>query len=77
LRSPALLAAVSWVLAIGLIVSVSLMATASTLLANLLERLPWMAWLELLLVVFVAFDMIWRGIYEIEPHLMVSAGGGP
>ena len=71
LRSPALLAAVSWVLAIGLIVSVSLMATASTLLANLLERLPWMAWLELLLVVFVAFDMIWRGIYEIEPHLMM------
>jgi YjbE family integral membrane protein len=59
------------VLAIGLIVSVSLMATASTLLANLLERLPWIAWLGLLIVVFVAFDMIWRGIYEIEPHLMV------
>jgi predicted tellurium resistance membrane protein TerC len=55
------------VLAVGLIVSVSLMATASTLLAKLLERLPWIAWLGLLIVVFVAFDMIWRGIYEIEP----------
>jgi len=32
------------VLAIGLIVSASPTATASTLLANLLERLPWMAW---------------------------------
>jgi YjbE family integral membrane protein len=65
------------VLAIGLIVSVSLMATASTLLAKLLERLPWIAWLGLLIVVFVAFDMIWRGIYEIEPHLVGWAGGGP
>jgi len=25
----------------------------------------------LLIMVFVAFDMIWRGIYEIEPHLMM------
>jgi YjbE family integral membrane protein len=67
------------VLAVGLIVSVSLMATASTLLAKLLGRLPWIAWLGLLIVVFVAFDMIWRGIYEIEPHLMGTGaipGGG-
>jgi len=65
------------VLAIGLIVSVSLMATASTLLAKLLERLPWIAWLGLLIVVFVAFDMIWRGLYEIDPHLMQWSGRGP
>jgi YjbE family integral membrane protein len=57
------------VLTIGLIVSVTLMATASTLLAKLLARLPWVAWLGLLIVVFVAFDMIWRGVYEIKPHL--------
>jgi YjbE family integral membrane protein len=65
------------VLAIGLIVSVSLMATASTLLARLLERLPWIAWLGLLIVVFVAFDMIWRGLYEIDPHLMQWSSRGP
>jgi predicted tellurium resistance membrane protein TerC len=65
------------VLGIGLIVSVSLMATASTLLAKLLERLPWIAWLGLLIVVFVAFDMIWRGLYEIDPHLMRWSGRGP
>jgi YjbE family integral membrane protein len=58
------------VLAIGLIVSVSLMATASTLLARLLERLPWIAWLGLLIVAFVAFEMIWRGVREIDPHLI-------
>ena len=62
------------VLAIGLIVSVSLMATASTLLAKLLDRQPWIAWLGLLIVVFVAFDMIWRGLYEIDPHLMQWSG---
>jgi YjbE family integral membrane protein len=65
------------VLAIGLIVSLSLMATASTLLAKLLGRVPWIAWVGLLIVVFVAFDMIWRGLYEIEPHLMGWPGSGP
>jgi len=65
------------VLGIGLIVSVSLMATASTLLAKLLERMPWIAWLGLLIVVFVACDMIWRGAYEIDPHLMDWSGRGP
>jgi YjbE family integral membrane protein len=64
------------VLAVGLIVSVSLMATASTLLAKLLARLPWVAWLGLLIVVFVAFDMIWRGVYQITPHLVVWSIGG-
>lgn len=64
------------VLAVGLIVSVSLMATASTLLAKLLARLPWIAWLGLLIVVFVAFDMIWRGVYEITPHLLVGSVSG-
>jgi YjbE family integral membrane protein len=66
------------VLAVGLIVSVSLMATASTLLAKLLGRLPWIAWLGLLIVVCVAFDMIWRGIYEItsptQTYPTISSG---
>jgi predicted tellurium resistance membrane protein TerC len=47
------------VLAIGPIVSVSLMATASMVLAKRLGRLPWIAWLGRLIVVFVAFDL-WR-----------------
>jgi predicted tellurium resistance membrane protein TerC len=58
------------VLAIGLIVSVSLMATASTLLAKLLERVPSIARLELLIVAFVAFEMIWRRLYKIQAQLM-------
>ena len=57
------------VLAIGLIVSVSLMATASTLLAKVLERFPWIAWLGLSIVALVALEMIWRGIREISPHV--------
>lgn len=65
------------VLAVGLIVSVSLTATASTLLAKLLARLSWLAWLGLLIVVVVAFDMIWRGVYQITPHLVVWSAGGP
>lgn len=57
------------VLIVGLTISVILMAIASTLVAKLLSRVPWIAWIGLAVVVFVACDMIWRGFFEIEPHV--------
>jgi predicted tellurium resistance membrane protein TerC len=65
------------VLAIGLIVSVSLMATASTLLAKLLERVPSIARLELPIVAFVAFEMIWRRTLQNPSAAHGLAGVGP
>jgi YjbE family integral membrane protein len=56
------------VLAFGLAVSVTLMAIASTLVAKLLSRFPWIAWIGLLIVIYVALEMIWRGFVEIRPH---------
>ena len=56
------------VLACGLAVSVTLMAIASSLVARLLSRFPWIAWIGLLIVIYVALDMIWRGFVEIRPH---------
>ncbi len=54
-----------WVLAIGLILSVALMAAAAQLLATLLERHRWIAWIGLALVAFVALRMIYEGSLQI------------
>ena len=50
-----------WVLVAGLAVSVVLMAVAATLIARLLERQRWLAWVGLLIVLFVAGKLIWEG----------------
>jgi len=54
-----------WVLAVGLLLSVVLMGVAANLLANVLERQRWIAWAGLLIVLYVAATMIWRGGFEV------------
>ncbi len=49
------------VLAVGLAVSVVLMAVAATLIARLLERHRWIAWIGLLIVLFVAIKLMVEG----------------
>lgn len=56
-----------WVLAAGLGLSVLLMATAAEIVARLLERYRWLAWLGLLIVLQVALSMIARGLTELGP----------
>ena len=62
-----------WVLAAGLTLSVVLMAVAATLIANLLARYRWMSWVGLLVVLFVALDMIWAGTYEVGCRFVPQA----
>ncbi len=50
-----------WVLAAGLTISVVLMGVAAGVLARILERQRWIAWVGLLVVLYVALDMIWHG----------------
>ena len=50
-----------WVLAAGLTISVVLMGIAAGLLARILERQRWIAWVGLLIVLYVALHMIWQG----------------
>jgi YjbE family integral membrane protein len=52
----------------GLILSVALMGFAATLVARLLERYRWIAYVGLAIVVYVAVDMIWRGALEIHAY---------
>jgi YjbE family integral membrane protein len=54
-----------WVLATGLVLSVALMGLAAGLVARLLERYRWIAWVGLAIVLYVALSMIWHGGHEV------------
>jgi YjbE family integral membrane protein len=54
-----------WVLVVGLGVAVVLMAVAANYIAKLLIRFPWISWIGLLIVLYVALDMMWRGSLEV------------
>ena len=53
------------VLWIGLALSVLLMAVASNLIARVLDRHHWVAWLGFAIIVYVAGTMIWAGTHEV------------
>jgi YjbE family integral membrane protein len=53
------------VLAIGLFIAIVLMAVASHYIASLLGRYPWITWIGLLIIVYVALSMIWDGWHQI------------
>ena len=55
----------TWVLIVGLGLAVVLMAVAATYIAKLLARFPWITWVGLAIIVYVALDMMWRGSLEV------------
>lgn len=54
-----------WVLVAGLILSIALMGAAATLVAQLLKRYHWIAYVGLAVVTYVALDMIYRGTVQV------------
>ena len=54
-----------WVMSAGLLVSVLLTAVAAQIVARLLARHRWIAWVGLAIVVYVALDMIWQGSHQV------------
>lgn len=55
----------TWILVVGLVLSVALMGVASTYIARLLERHFWISWVGLGIITFVALRMIWDGSAQI------------
>ena len=55
----------TWVLVVGLAIAVVLMAVAANYIAKLLARFPWITWIGLLIILYVALDMMWRGSLEL------------
>lgn len=59
----------TWVLIVGLAISVVLMGVAATLIATLLNKHKWIAWVGLLVILYVAGDMIWQGTHEVADRV--------
>jgi YjbE family integral membrane protein len=58
-----------YALIFGLGLSIVLMGVAATFIARLLNKHRWIAYLGLAIILYVAIEMIWRGFWEIEPHV--------
>ncbi|WP_037551628.1 TerC family protein [Sphingomonas sp. URHD0057] len=56
-----------WVLVFGLILSVILMGVAANFIARYIDRYKWIAWLGLLVILWVALKMIWEGAGHVAP----------
>jgi YjbE family integral membrane protein len=61
------------VLVIGLVLSVGLMGAAASVIANLLKRFHWIAYVGLAVILWVAIDMIWRGSMEVVTKVDIGA----
>src|SRR5262249_37386172 len=56
-----------FILAFGLLLSIAMMGVAANLLGRLIEKYRWIAYLGLAVILYVAFDMIYRGAVELGP----------
>jgi YjbE family integral membrane protein len=56
-----------WVLVFGLILSVILMGVAANFIARYVERYRWIAWVGLLVILWVALKMIYEGAGHVAP----------
>jgi YjbE family integral membrane protein len=53
------------VLVIGLLLSVALMGAAANVIARLLEKLRWISYVGLAIVLYVAVAMVWEGGHQV------------
>jgi predicted tellurium resistance membrane protein TerC len=56
-----------YILAFGLLLSVALMGVAADLLGRVLQKHRWIGYVGLAIIVYVAFEMIYRGSLELAP----------
>jgi YjbE family integral membrane protein len=54
----------------GLVLSIALMGVTANFIAKLLERYKWIGYLGLVIIAYVAIDMIWRGSQEIHTYVL-------
>ena len=61
-----------YIMIFGLLLSIALMAVAAQLIARLIDRYRWIAYVGLVIVLIVALKMIWEGGLEVF-HVMNAA----
>ena len=62
------------VLIIGLALSIALMGIAATFIGRLLNKYRWIAYLGLLIIVYVSLKMMWEGWHEVQPVILGMLG---
>ena len=63
----------TWVLVVGLILSIAFMAFAATFIARLLTKHHWIAYLGLAIIVYVAAVLIWDGASSVMQSPTLAA----
>lgn len=53
------------ILVVGLVISIAMMAFAANFIAKLIHKHRWVAWIGLLIITYVALDMIVRGTMQV------------
>ena len=61
------------IMVIGLVLSVALMGVAANVIAKYIERYRWIAWLGLIIILYVAGKMIFEGWHDLRPEAMIVA----
>jgi len=56
-----------WILVFGLVLSVLLMGLAANFIARYIERYRWIAWIGLIVILWVALKMIYEGAGHVAP----------
>jgi YjbE family integral membrane protein len=62
------------IMVIGLVLSVALMGVAANIIAKYIERYRWIAWLGLIIILYVAGKMIWEGWHDVQPAVAAFLG---
>ena len=62
------------ILVFGLILSVILMGVAANFIAKYIERYRWIAYVGLVVIIYVAGKMIWDGLNDVAPVVMPLLG---
>lgn len=57
------------IMVIGLVLSVALMGVAANFIARYIERYRWIAWVGLVVILYVAAKMIWEGWHDLAPMM--------
>jgi YjbE family integral membrane protein len=60
------------VLVFGLVLSIALMGLAASFIAGLLQRHRWIAYVGLLIILYVALAMIWEGSVEVHDAVTLA-----
>lgn len=58
-----------WIMVFGLVLSVALMGVAAGYIARVIDRFRWVAYVGLVVIVYVALKMIWEGWHQVAPYI--------